>query len=97
MGRPKEYAKQEYEKHPFLLSIDEITQVLNTNTETGLSDVNVAKLQDEYGPNRLHGEGAARWYTLLGKQISNAMILIPTTIPPRLSGPVHNLNAVVHS
>ncbi|OJD23654.1 potassium/sodium efflux P-type ATPase, fungal-type [Blastomyces percursus] len=76
MGGSKEHAKQEYEKHPFLLSIDEVTQILNTNTETGLSDVNVVKLQEEYGPNRLHGEGAARWYTLLGKQISNAMILV---------------------
>ncbi|PGH34286.1 potassium/sodium efflux P-type ATPase, fungal-type [[Emmonsia] crescens] len=76
MGDPKDNAKQEYEKHPFLLSIDELTEILNTDTETGLSDANVVKLQEKYGPNSLHGEGGARWYTLLGKQISNAMILV---------------------
>ncbi|OAX79255.1 hypothetical protein ACJ72_06426, partial [Emergomyces africanus] len=75
MGGAKINAKQEYEKHPFLLSIDDVAQLFNTNTETGLSDANVVKLQAEYGPNRLEGEGGARWYTLLGKQISNAMIL----------------------
>ncbi|EGC41319.1 conserved hypothetical protein [Histoplasma capsulatum var. duboisii H88] len=76
MGDDKDNGKQGYEKHPFLLSVDEVGQILKTNTETGLPDVDVVKRQEEYGPNRLHGDGGPRWYALLGKQISNAMILI---------------------
>ncbi|PGG96331.1 potassium/sodium efflux P-type ATPase, fungal-type [Helicocarpus griseus UAMH5409] len=76
MGGSKEHAKQVYEKHPFQLSVDETTQLFNTSVEKGLTDANVQKLQAEYGPNRLSGEGGVKWYTLLGKQISNAMILV---------------------
>ncbi|QSS52266.1 P-type Na+-ATPase [Histoplasma capsulatum var. duboisii H88] len=76
MGDDKDNGKQGYEKHPFLLSVDEVGQILKTNTETGLPDVDVVKRQEEYGPNRLHGDGGPRWYALLGKQISNAMILV---------------------
>ncbi|KAK2736485.1 Na+ ATPase [Myotisia sp. PD_48] len=67
---------QEYERHPFLVSADNIVQQLETNVETGLSDLKVQELQAKYGPNRLSGEGGVKWYALLGKQISNAMILV---------------------
>ncbi|WEW57637.1 potassium/sodium eff [Emydomyces testavorans] len=69
--------KQEYERHPFLLSVDDLVQSLHTNPETGLAgDAKIQGLQQKYGPNRLLGEGGVRWYTLLGKQISNAMIMV---------------------
>ncbi|EEH45452.2 potassium/sodium efflux P-type ATPase, fungal-type [Paracoccidioides brasiliensis Pb03] len=76
MGPPKTDAKQEYTKHPFLLSVKELAEVLHTNIETGLLDANIPKLQEEYGANRLDGDGGVKWYTLLGKQIANAMVLV---------------------
>jgi magnesium-transporting ATPase (P-type) len=76
MGGKKDVVKQEYERHPFLASVDEIVQLLGTNLETGLNDVKVQELQRKYGPNHLTGEGGVKWYTLLAKQISNAMILV---------------------
>lgn len=78
MGRSKKdgSSKQGFEKHPFLMSIEETTQLLQTDIETGLSDTKVQELQQRYGPNRLEGEGGVKWYSILGKQISNAMILV---------------------
>lgn len=68
--------RQDYTKHPFLLSIDETTGALQTDIETGLSAVRVQEAQRKYGPNKLEGEGGVKWYSLLLKQISNAMILV---------------------
>lgn len=70
-------AQQEYERHPFLLSVDQIVQYLGTNLETGLTgDAKIQELQQKYGPNRLSDEGGVKWYALLGKQVSNAMVLV---------------------
>lgn len=80
MPSKKDGINQEYEQHPFLLSIDRLSQELDTNIDTGLSDAKVGQLQEKYGANRLSGEGGVKWYTLLGKQISNAMILV-SSIP----------------
>ncbi|EFR03913.1 potassium/sodium efflux P-type ATPase [Nannizzia gypsea CBS 118893] len=76
MPSKKDGINQEYEQHPFLLSVDRLAQQLDTNIDTGLNDAKVSQLQEKYGPNRLSGEGGVKWYTLLGKQISNAMILV---------------------
>ncbi|KAL1958175.1 hypothetical protein VTO42DRAFT_5030 [Malbranchea cinnamomea] len=76
MPSRKDAVKQEYDRHPFLLSVEEVTRLLDTNLETGLTDIKVQELQRKYGPNRLSGEGGVKWYTLLAKQISNAMILV---------------------
>src|SRR2546421_7248369 len=74
--------RQEFERHPFLLSVDELTKLFQTNVETGLtSDAEIQKLQQKYGPNCLEGEDGVKWYTLLGKQISNAMILVCANVP----------------
>ena len=70
--------KQEFPSHPFLLSIDEIADHLKTNTETGLSPAAAKSAADHYGPNSLEGEGGVKWYHVLTKQISNAMILVRT-------------------
>ncbi|KAM5441953.1 potassium/sodium eff [Microsporum ferrugineum] len=76
MPSNKDGTKQEYEQHPFLLSINRLSQELGTNLDTGLNDAQVSQLQERYGANRLSGEGGVKWYTLLGKQVSNAMILV---------------------
>ncbi|EEP75745.1 potassium/sodium efflux P-type ATPase [Uncinocarpus reesii 1704] len=69
--------QQEYERHPFLLSVEHLIQSLQTNLDTGLTgDAKIQELQQKYGPNRLSGEGGVKWYTLLGKQVSNAMVLV---------------------
>lgn len=69
-------AEQNYSKQPFLLSSEEIINHLQTNTVSGLSNARVQEYQEKYGPNRLEGDGGVSWYTILGKQISNAMILV---------------------
>jgi Na+-exporting ATPase len=68
--------KQEYSQHPFLLGTDELCQHLDTNFDSGLSASKASSKATEYGPNKLEGEGSVKWYTVLGKQISNAMILV---------------------
>ncbi|KAI9792849.1 MAG: Na+ ATPase [Piccolia ochrophora] len=69
-------ATQQYSQHPFLLSTAQVCQELETNVETGLTESNVPALQTKYGENKLDSEGAVQWYTVLLKQISNAMILV---------------------
>ena len=70
---PKE---QKYSRHPFLLSVDPLLDQLHTNKDTGLSQVKAQEGQRDYGLNRLEGEGGVQWYSVLLKQISNAMILV---------------------
>ena len=77
MGTPtKKPTRQLYPRHPFLLSLDEIVEQLGTNVDTGLSRLKAQQSQHDYGPNKLKGEGAIQWYSILVKQISNAMILV---------------------
>lgn len=69
--------RQEYSRHPFLLSLDELHRLFgNTNAETGLIQLRAREAQEKYGPNKLEGEGVVQWYSVLLKQISNAMILV---------------------
>ena len=75
MGNPK-FNQQEYSRHPFLLPLTEIYQHLGTNNETGLSKLQAQQSQQKYGPNKLEGEGGVQWYSVLLKQVSNAMILV---------------------
>ncbi|EXJ56842.1 hypothetical protein A1O7_07186 [Cladophialophora yegresii CBS 114405] len=76
MGKKNARAEQSYSKHPFLLTPDEISGHLETNIDSGLSRAQVQRYQEKYGPNRLEGDGGISWYSILGKQISNAMILV---------------------
>lgn len=75
---PKEAARNspEYTKHPFQLTSDDVAQQLQTNTDTGLSPAAVKDLQNKYGQNKLAGEGGVKWYAILSKQMTNAMILV---------------------
>jgi magnesium-transporting ATPase (P-type) len=75
MGNVK-WEEQNYTKQPFLLSVDEVVQHLETSKDQGLSNAQVQQYADKYGPNRLQGDGGVSWYSILGKQISNAMILV---------------------
>lgn len=76
MGKENARKDQEYERAPFLMTVDETSQELQTSVETGLGGAKVNELQQKFGPNTLVGEGGVKWYALLGKQISNAMIMV---------------------
>ncbi|RMZ91475.1 hypothetical protein DV736_g1294, partial [Chaetothyriales sp. CBS 134916] len=67
---------QNYPRQPFLLSVDEIVSHLHTHLVSGLSSSQVKEYQEKYGENKLSGDGGVSWYSILGKQISNAMILV---------------------
>lgn len=64
------------DRHPFLLSIEDVVSQLGTNLETGLTDKRVAELKKQYPPNELDDGGGVSWTAILLKQVSNAMILV---------------------
>ncbi len=68
--------KQGTERHPFLLSIEDVAKELGTSIENGLTSAKVQQLQKEFPPNELEGRGSVAWYKILIKQITNAMILV---------------------
>ncbi|KAL8807131.1 MAG: hypothetical protein Q9200_004786 [Gallowayella weberi] len=72
----KKFTTQEYPQHPFLLPSQVLIERLQTNDETGLSPLKAQEAQRLYGPNKLEGEGGVKWYSVLLKQVSNAMILV---------------------
>lgn len=66
----------EFPKHPFLLSVEETARSLNTDIDKGLTSAQVTELQQKYPKNELEvGEGIP-WYSILTKQILNAMIIV---------------------
>lgn len=76
MSSSKDAKNQDYNRHPFLVDVDELTAQLDSHLETGLTALKAQQAQREYGPNKLQGEGGVQWYQVLLKQISNAMILV---------------------
>ena len=80
MGKTSGRAEQNYSKQPFLLSTDEVISHLETRVELGLTSSQVRQYQERYGPNKLEGDGGVAWYSILGKQISNAMILVRSSV-----------------
>jgi P-type Na+/K+ transporter len=74
--RKKGLEAPEYPRHPFQLTIDELTNLLKTDTDSGLNPTAAKKALDTYGENKLAGEGGVKWYSVLMKQVSNAMILV---------------------
>jgi P-type Na+/K+ transporter len=80
MGKTKR-EEQNYSKQPFLLSVDEIINHLQTTTDSGLSSAQTKQYLEKYGENHLDGSGGIPWYSILGKQISNAMILVSSLNP----------------
>jgi P-type Na+/K+ transporter len=68
---------QQYEKHPFQLPIEDLVSHLGgIDLDHGLSPNQISELRSKYGENKLEGEGGVKWYAVLFKQISNAMILV---------------------
>lgn len=65
-----------YPKHPFLTPAEEVRACLDTNIETGLSKAKAAEYRTKFGDNKLSGDSGVKWYTVLGKQLANAMILV---------------------
>lgn len=76
MVSSKAKAKQEYPRHPFLMSIQDVFSHHRTNGDTGLTALKAKEAQQTYGTNKLEGEGAIQWYSVLLKQFSNAMIIV---------------------
>lgn len=78
MGNSKQSsATQQFKKHPFQLSIEELVQHLGgINLEHGLTRTQINELRSIYGENKLNGEVGVKWYAVLFKQVSNAMILV---------------------
>lgn len=72
----KASTKQDYEKHPFQLALDQIVSHLHSSVESGLSSSQVSSNLSHYGENKLLGQGGVKWYSVLGKQVANAMILV---------------------
>jgi len=70
----------DFPKHPFLLPVDEVAQVLGTDIDGGLSSAQVAELQKTYPPNELDVGGTIAWYTIFIRQLCNAMILVRINI-----------------
>lgn len=66
----------EFPKHPFLLSVGETAHALATDIDKGLTSTQVAQLQQRYPPNELDVGQGIPWYSILTKQILNAMIIV---------------------
>ncbi|KAF3061115.1 Calcium-transporting ATPase 3 [Daldinia childiae] len=66
----------QFERHPFLLTAQDVAKELETDLERGLSSAKVTQLQEKYPPNELDVGGAIPGYKIFLKQLFNAMILI---------------------
>ncbi|KAL6803194.1 cation transporting ATPase [Trichoderma sp. SZMC 28013] len=66
----------EFPKHPFLLTVEETERALGTHVDRGLLSEQVSDLQARYGKNELDVGGTIPWYSILAKQILNAMIIV---------------------
>jgi len=69
-------APQEYRILPYQNEIEDLRNELQTDLEDGLTKARAGELKSKYGENKLEGEGGVKWYAVLIKQISNAMILV---------------------
>lgn len=66
----------ELERHPFLLTVQDVVKTLGTDIERGLTSLQVGDLQQKYPPNELDVGGSIPWYKIFLKQLFNAMILV---------------------
>ncbi|KAG8673390.1 potassium/sodium eff [Fusarium poae] len=66
----------EYPKHPFLLTVEETAEALGTSIDKGLTSQQVAEAQEKYPKNELDVGGTVPWYSILTKQLLNAMIIV---------------------
>jgi Na+-exporting ATPase len=73
---PKSLQIPKTDRHPFILSYEDVANQLETNVETGLTARKVSELHGKVSKNVLDDGGGVAWYSILIKQISNAMILV---------------------
>jgi magnesium-transporting ATPase (P-type) len=73
---PKKTVVQRTDKHPFLLSMEDVARQLETSMETGLSARKVQELQRQCLPNELECGGGPSGWKIFIKQMTNAMILV---------------------
>ena len=66
----------QYERHPFLLSVEDVVKQLGTDTENGLNEAKAKELHGQYGDNTLDVGGTTPWYSILARQFFNAMIIV---------------------
>ncbi|EGX96970.1 potassium/sodium efflux P-type ATPase [Cordyceps militaris CM01] len=66
----------EFPQHPFLLSVADTADALGTDVDKGLTSAQVAQMQEKYPLNELDVGGSIAWYSILTKQILNAMIIV---------------------
>lgn len=66
----------DYSKHPFLLTAEEAARALGTDLNKGLTSQQVAEAQQKYPKNEFEVAKAIPWYTILSKQLFNAMVLV---------------------
>lgn len=66
----------DFTRHPFLLTVPETANDLDTSVDRGLTSAQVSELQQRYGTNELEVGGSVAWYKIFGKQLFNAMILV---------------------
>jgi len=74
--RERHTSELQYDAHPFKLSIEHVTSQLETSVITGLTKSVAESRRTTHGENKLAGQAGAKWYSVLLKQISNAMILV---------------------
>ncbi|KAK5996873.1 Sodium/potassium exporting P-type ATPase cta3 [Cladobotryum mycophilum] len=66
----------EFPRHPFLLTVQETADALGTDVDRGLTSEEVVRLQAKYPKNELDVGGTIPWYSILTKQMLNAMIIV---------------------
>jgi hypothetical protein len=76
MRRRSSFRDQAYGMEPYRADLGRLVAELATNVETGLTKLQAQTGLRDYGENKLRGEGVVKWYNVLLKQCSNAMILV---------------------
>ena len=66
----------EFTQHPFLLSAEETARTLQTDMDKGLTTAQINELQQKYPKNEFDVGKTIAWYSILTKQILNAMIIV---------------------
>ncbi len=75
----------EFNRHPFLLSAQDVADQLGTDVDKGLTTSQVETLSVQYPRNELNIGGVISWYTVLIRQLFNAMIIVRDDTPPLAS------------
>ena len=65
-----------FERHPFLLTFEDVAATLETDIDAGLTTAQVQERQSKYPKNELDVGGAVKWYSILIRQLFNAMIIV---------------------